>query len=87
MTGHEHTEGGACARASQYVLVDVRVNLGRDGRADVSVRMKPGAACWSDVHEVARERLYVDGGWYPQSPEEAAEVAAMALRQAYPGLF
>lgn len=83
MTEHEHTEW--CASTSRYSLV--RVDAVVEKRSiTVRVRMKPSATCWSDTDLVGRVVVPNHRG-LPTSPEHAAEIAAAALREAYPGLF
>lgn len=82
---HEHT--GRCAEQSRYVLVRVSVVIPARGRTSVRVDMKPGASCWADVTTVASAYTGPLSSGMPRSPEEAAEVACNAIREAYPGLF
>lgn len=79
---HDHTEH--CASTSRFVAVEVRVNITRKG-AEARIRMKPGAACWTELETVAVLRM--QPCLFPTAPEEAAEVACLALREAFPGLF
>lgn len=83
MSEHEHT--GRCADASRYALVRVDAVVERRS-VRVVVKMKPSAACWTDLDLVGRVTVPHHHG-LPTSPEHAAEIACSALRQAYPGLF
>lgn len=82
MEPHSHTP--YCADMSRFVAVEVRVTVSARG-ADIRVRMKPGSACWSDLTTVATK--FVPGVAMPTSPDEASEVAVMALREAFPPLW
>lgn len=80
-----HTHTGACHDRSRYALVRVDVTILSTGSAEVRVAMKPSARCWSDLETTARARVRLSG--LPQCEEHAAEMAVMAVREAYPGLF
>lgn len=79
----EHTHTDVCAEMSRYCLIQVRVVVSATGRADIRVSMKPSAACWTALDEVSHIRL--DGEFpRPSSPEMAAQIAVLALEEAFP---
>lgn len=82
---HDHTP--YCADRSRYALIRVQVVLAARGRSTVNIYMKPSGACWSDLERVAAVEVQGPQQGLPRSEEEAVEVALVALRSAYPGLF